>query len=243
MTRKPHLPTTLVLLGLLLPVSLTAQSDQSLVQSDQTGQSLGDLARSLRKSKAPPVHKVIDNDNLSQVVDEVESQRLRGRVRFSFDGVGKSFQVSSPDVTCSLSFSAQATSLLSDPFVPQDLPDSELVKLDGPATINGDTLQVSVYNGTAWNLKEITVGLTILRRPQTNTTYYGSAKLLPAAAGTAVPAEKHSDLTVLYHLKGSAPPLTTTDFHEKLGAVLGSEQEWHWAIVQAKGIPPKAAGN
>ncbi len=243
MTRKLYLPNALVLLGLLFPAGLAAQSDQPLAQSDQPSQSLGDLARSLRKSKAPPAHTVIDNENLTQVMDQVESQRLSGRLLFSFDRAGKSFQVSSPDVTCSLSFNAQSTSLLSDPYVPQDLPDGELVKLDGPATINGDTLQVSVYNGTAWNLKEITVGLTILRRPQTNTTYYGSAKLLPATAGTAVPAEKHSDLTVLYHLKGSAPPLTTTDFHEKLGAVLGSEQEWHWAIVQAKGIPPRATGN
>src|SRR3989442_1457309 len=163
MTRNPRLPITLVLLGLWLPVWVGAQSDPIFVQSDQTGQSLGDLARSLRKSKAPPVHTVIDNDNLSQVMDEAEGQRLKGRVRFSFDAVGKSFQVSSPDVTCSLSFNAQATSLLSDPYVPQDLPESELLKLDGPATI---------------------------------------------------------------------------DFREKLGAVLG-DQDWHWAIVHAKGVPPR----
>ncbi len=243
MTRKLYLPNALVLLGLLIPAGLTAQSDPTLVQSDQSGPSLGELARSLRKSKAQPTHAVIDNDNLSQVMNEVESRKLSGKLRFSFDGVGKGVQVSSPDVTCSLAFNAQSTSLLSDPYVPQDLPESELAKLDGPATINGDTLQVSVYNGTAWNLKEITVGLTILRRSETNTTYYGSAKLLPAAAETATPAEKHSDLTVLYHLKGSAPPLATTDFHEKLGAALGADQEWHWAIVQAKGIPPKVAGN
>ena len=56
-----------------------------------------------------------------------------------------------------------ATSLLSDPYAPQDLPEGELAKLDGPATISGDTLQVSVHNGTSWNIKEITVGLTILR--------------------------------------------------------------------------------
>jgi hypothetical protein len=242
MTRKLYLPNALVLLGLLIPAGLTAQSDQTLVPSDQSGPSLGELARSLRKSKAPSAHTVIDNDNLSQVMDEVESRKLSGKLRFSFNGAGKSVQVSSPDVTCSLAFNAQSTSLLSDPYVPQDLPDSELVKLDGPATINGDTLQVSVYNGTAWNLKEITVGLTILRRLQTNTSYYGSAKLLPAAE-TSTPAEKHSDLTVLYHLKGSAPPLATTDFHEKLGAALGTDQEWHWAIVQAKGIPPKTAAN
>jgi hypothetical protein len=240
MTHKLYLPNALVLMGLLVPAGLTAQSEPSFVQSDQTGQSLGELARSLRKSKTTPAHTVIDNDNLSQVMNQVESRKLSGSLRFSFDGVGKSFQVSSPDVTCSLSFNAQATSLLSDPYVPQDLPDSELVKLDGPATINGDTLQISVHNGTAWNLREITVGLTILRRPQPSTSYYGSAKLLPAAE-TTTSAEKHSDLTVLYHLKASAPPLATTDFREKLGAELVAGQEWHWAIVQAKGIPPKAA--
>ena len=223
-------------LALLLPFLAAAQSDTADVP-------LGDVARALRKKKAQPVHAVIDNDNLPQVMDEVQKRKLGDVSSLLSIEPGKNFQVSSPDVTCSLSFNAQSTSLLSDPYVPQDLPDGELVKLDGPATINGDTLQVSVYNGTAWNLKEITVGLTILRRSETNTTYYGSAKLLPAAAETATPAEKHSDLTVLYHLKGSAPPLATTDFHEKLGAALGADQEWHWAIVQAKGIPPKVAGN
>ena len=129
--------------------------------------------------------------------------------------------------------------LKADPFIAQDLPDSELAKLDGPATISGDTLQLALYNGSAWNLKEVTVGLTILRRPDVDTAYYGSAKLLPATVGPspAVP-EKRSDLTVLYHLKGTAAPLTTTVFTETLGAALGPDQDWHWAIVHAKGVPP-----
>src|SRR5207245_3719965 len=46
---------------------------------------------------------------------------------------------------------------------------TESCKLDGPASIEGDTLQLSVYNGTAWNVKEITVGLTILRRSERQT--------------------------------------------------------------------------
>jgi hypothetical protein len=231
-----------IFLGLTLPLRLMAQSDDPDV-------SLGDLARSLRKSKAPPEHAeidhavtdhgVIDNDNLTQVMNQVEAQRLNGRMQFSFDGLGKNFQVSSPDVTCSLSFNAQATALLSDPYVPQDLPAGELAKLEGPATIDGDRLQISVFNGTGWNLKEITVGLTILRSQDTKTAYFGSAKLIPAAAESGVPAEKHSDITVLYHLKGAAAPLTTTVFRETLGTALSSDQDWHWAIVEAKGIPPK----
>ncbi len=144
-------------LGLLLPVCAAAQSDTA-------EPSLGDVARSLRKGKAAVEHKVIDNDNLHKVMDEVQNLKLRA-TSFTIDGAGKKFQVSSPDVTCDLSFSASATSLLSDAYAPQELPADELSKLDGPATISGDTLQVSVHNGTTWNIKEITVGLTILREP------------------------------------------------------------------------------
>jgi hypothetical protein len=235
----PVLVVVAISLELTLPVRLMAQSDNSDI-------SLGDLARSLRKSKALPAHAtvdhaVIDNDNLTQVMNQVEGQRLNGRMQFSFDGLGKNFQVSSPDVTCSLSFNAQATALLSDPYVSRDLPAAELAKLEGPATIDGDRLQVSVFNGTGWNLKEITVGLTILRSGDTKTAYYGSARLIPASAESRVPvpAEKRSDITVLYHLKGAAAPLTTTVFRETLGTALAPDQDWHWAIIEAKGIPPK----
>jgi hypothetical protein len=232
MTRAVFSIIAVVLLGPMLPGTLLAQSDAPDL-------SLGDLARSLRKSKAPPAHTVIDNENLTQVMDDVESQRLNGHMLFSFDGIGKTFKVSSPDVTCSLSFNAQATALISDPYVPVSLPQEELAKLEGPATVEGGNLRVSVFNGTGWNLKEITVGLTILRRPQTSAAYYGSAKLVPASAADSIPAEKHSDITVLYHLKGAAAPFTTTVFRETLGNSMSPDQDWHWAIVEAKGFPPK----
>jgi hypothetical protein len=232
MNRKHFLAAILVLLGLLLPACLAAQSDDDDI-------SLGDFARSLRKGRGLPDRTVIDNDNLFQIMDEVESRRLSGSLLFSFDGLGKSFQVSSPDVTCSLSFSAQAASLVSDQLVPRDLPDSELSKLEGPAVINGDRLEVSIFNGTDWSLTEITVGLTILRHTDANGAYYGSAKLVPAPAGTAAPGEKPSDITVLYHLKGTAAPFTMTVFRESLSTALSVSQDWHWAIVQAKGLPPK----
>jgi hypothetical protein len=219
---------------------IAALAPRYVAAQSQNDMSLGDLARSLRRSKdrEVPALTVIDNDNLPQLMDEVESRRLMGHMLFSFDGAGKSFQISSPDVTCSLSFSAQATSLLSNPFAPQDLPASELAKLDGPATISGDTLQLSVYNGTSWSLKEITVGITLLRRSDAATAYYGTAKLVPASAGDTTPAEKRSDVTVLYHLKGAVAPFTTTVFRESLGSTFGPDQDWHWAIVQAKGVPP-----
>lgn len=237
MAFKLHLLGAVVIVGLVVPL-------QVIAQSDSPEPSLGDLARSLRKSRAAPAPPVvIDNDNLSQVMDEVQSRRLKGTVLFSVDGSGKNFQVSSPDVTCSLSFSAQATSLLSDPFVPQDLPASELVKLEGPASINGETFEVAMHNGSQWQIREITVGFTILRRPETAGAYYGPGRLVPAAQTTSVSSEKHADLTVLYRLKGNAAPSATSVFRETLSAPLRLDQDWHWAIVQAKGVPPRPAGN
>ena len=222
----------LVSLGLLLPVC-AAQSEDEV--------SLGDLARSLRQSKEPKepaAPSVIDNDNLTQVIDDVEHFRLGTRPTFTFEGGATHFQMSSPDGTCSLSFNANSTALLSSPYVSQDLPPSELAKLDGPANIHGDTLEVSMYNASSWNVREITVGLTIVRHDDTTADDYGAAKLLPAAAEDATPADKRSDVTLLLHLKGSSAPFATTVYREKLDENLDDGQEWHWAIVEAKGIPP-----
>jgi hypothetical protein len=222
----------LVSLGLLLPVC-AAQSEDEV--------SLGDLARSLRQSKEPKepaAPSVIDNDNLTQVIDDVEHFRLGTRPTFTFEGGATHFQMSSPDGTCSLSFNANSTALLSSPYVSQDLPQTELAKLDGPANIHGDTLEVSMYNASSWSVREITVGLTIVRHDDTTADDYGAAKLLPAATEDATPADKRSDVAVLLHLKGSAAPFATTVFREKLDENLDDGQEWHWAIVEAKGIPP-----
>jgi len=237
MKRKLYITAMLSFLALLLPFLAAAQSGTADVP-------LGDVARALRKKKAQPVHTVIDNDNLPQVMDEVQKRKLSDVSPLLSIEPGKNFQVSSPDVTCSLSFSAQAVPLLNDSIVSKELPDSELLKLDGPAAITGDTLQLSVYNGTGWNVREITVGLTVVRHENAKAAYYGSvalgsAKLIPAAATDDSAAEKRSDLTLLYHLKGKAAPLTTTVFREPLGITLRPDQEWHWAIVHATGIPPR----
>ena len=232
--------------GLLWPVSTRAQSDA-------TEMPLGDVARSLRKGQDVGTHNVIDNDNLSQVMEEVESRKLTGTsLVFSIDQSGKGFKVSSPDITCSLSFNAQASPLIADQFVSRDLPDADLAKLDGPASLSGDTLQVSLHNGTDWILREITVGLTIVRHESPSEAAKISVpKLVQAAQIVHTPApdappetapqavEKRSDVTVLIHLKGAAAPLATAVFRQSLGAALSPDQEWHWAIVKARGIPPR----
>ena len=234
---KLRLAVGLLLASMAVPLAAFAQ--------DHGGMSLGDLARSLRKSRELPAHSVIDNDNLTQVVDDAETRKLTGAsMLFSIDEAGKGFKVSSPDVTCSLSFSGQASALLSDPFVSQELPTNELLKLDGPASLKDNALEINVYNGSAWNLREITVGLTIVRHAGSNPSAakHHAGRLIPASAidpETPAPAEKRSDMTVLYHLKGSAAPSTTTVFRETLVGGPISDQDWHWAIVQAKGIPPQ----
>jgi hypothetical protein len=198
---------------------------------------LGDLARSLRRNKGLPSHAVIDNDNMSQVMQEVETRKMKGAVAFSIDEAGKNLQMNSPDVTCSLSFSANSTPLISEGIVSQDMPLAELIKLDGPAAIDGDTLELQVYNGSDWNVHEITVGLTIVRH--STTASVTGAKLVTASAESQTPApEKRADVTLLYKLIGAAAPLTTTVFKESLAIPLGPNQEWHWSIVRAKGTPP-----
>jgi hypothetical protein len=208
---------------------------------------LGDVARSLRK-KPVSSEAVIDNDNLTKVMDDAESRHATGSSPvFSLDPGGKSFHVSSPDVTCSLSFSAKTTSLLSDPLMLDELPRAELAKLDGPATIDGDSLQVSMHNGTAWELREVVIGLTIVKRQEAGDTAssFGQARIVPAVAGVDLPQthdsfQKQPDVTLLLRVKGSAAPSTTATFRTPLNFALFPDQEWHWAIVKAKGIPPQA---
>jgi hypothetical protein len=214
-------------------------------QEDPNDTPLGDVARSFRRKTAPS-EVVIDNDNFSQVVDDAESRRAAGATMvFSLDPGGKNFHVSSPDVSCSLSFSAKTSSLLSDPVMLDELPRSELAKLDGPATIDGDSLQVSMHNGTSWELREVVIGLTIIRRPDNlDASYYGPARIVPAvSAVSSQPAQdssqKQPDVTVLLRVKGSAAPSATALFRTQLNFALFPDQEWHWAIVKAKGLPPQ----
>jgi hypothetical protein len=240
------------ILLLALPPWASAQEDPGDIP-------LGDVARSFRKNAASPKipetvpntvsNTVIDNDNFGQVMDEAESRRAAGSLlRFSFDpGGARSLRISSPDVSCSLSFTSKTTSPLADPLLLDELPRSELAKLDGPATIDGDSLQVSMHNGTSWELHEVVIGLTIVRRPEPGETvsYIRPAGVVPSLVGNASPPvqdsfQKQPDVTLLLRMKGSAAPSTTAIFRAALNFALFPDQEWHWAIVRAKGIPPQA---
>ncbi|HEY6337215.1 MAG TPA: hypothetical protein VIW68_01855 [Candidatus Sulfotelmatobacter sp.] len=262
----------LVGLWLLAPALLAAQ------YQDDSDTPLGDVARNFRKQNAaslqasprtsPPAAQpeIIDNDNLSQVMDEVDSRRVaRSSFLYSIEGPGKSFQVASPDVTCSLSFTANVKSLLASSYTQMELPADALVKLSGPAAIHGDSLQVSVFNGTDWHVSEVGVVLTVVKRTEFPEEALGDrlpgdasgnkhrpndnlAKVVPAAGlepfserdnAAENHSEKRSDIAVLYHMRAAAPPFGVTVFAAPLNMEIAPDQEWHWAIVQAKGYPPR----
>jgi len=224
--------------GLLLAAPAVAQEDAP---------SLGDLARNLRKNKtqqgpqAPAAAPVIDNDNLQQVMEDAKNARpmRQDKTVLSIDPVTDHVKVSSPDVTCSLSFNSQASSLIIKPILVEDLPLTELLKIDGPGSIQEGNLDLQVFNGTDWNLHEITIGLTLERKPGENAELAARARVIPASEGGApVAIERRSDVTLLYHLKAEAKPFSTTVFHENIGITPGPDEDWRWSIVEAKGVPP-----
>ncbi|MGD0509211.1 MAG: hypothetical protein ABSA27_15520, partial [Terriglobales bacterium] len=233
-----------LLFALLLPSTAVAQDDAP---------SLGDLARALRKNKLdlqpqqPPdsaAGTVIDNDNLTQVMDDAKNARpvKPDKTVLSIDPSGNTVKVSSPDVTCSLSFNARASSLLIKPILIEDLPLTELLKLDGPGSIQDESLQLEVFNGTDWDIREITIGLTLERKPGENAELAARARVIPAAEGLApIVVERRSDVTLLYHLNAEAKPFSTTEFREDIGITPGADEDWRWSIVEAKGIRPSQA--
>jgi hypothetical protein len=228
-----------VLCALLGPLLLVAQEDEP---------SLGDVARNLRRNKAQqqveqaqpqPAPAVIDNDNLTQALEDVRRIKSAEKLVFSIDPSGKNFRLTSPDVSCSLAFNGRTSSLLIKPVLIEDLPLAELLKLDGPASIQDESLQLELLNGTDWELREITVGITLERKPGQNAEVAARARVIPAAELSApVTVERRSDMTLLFHLKATAKPFSTTIFRENIGITPGADEDWRWSIVEAKGIRP-----
>ena len=217
--------------ALALPCALKAQSEDG-------DPSLGDFARALRQSKQAQAGPEINNDNFSEMMRAADQQKPWDALKYSISSGGNSFQVSAPDVTCNLSFNSRATALLTDPFATSSLPDSEIAKLNGPARIDGDTFEISMYNGSDWTLREVTVALTIVH-PSASIASYGPGKLIPASVTSSDTDQKLSDTTLLFHMKGSAASTSTTVFQQSLQSQLAPGDDWHWAIIDAKGMPPK----
>ena len=192
---------------------------------------LGDVARLYRKGGSD--RPVIDNDNLPVMMDKAEAERLNGKPVFSIDPSGKTFRVTSPDGSCSLSFDAKAAALITTPRTFSALPLDDLGRLDGTASIHDGVIDVQLQNGTEWDLKEIVVGVTLLNE---RASLMKSVNLLGPTDGMLLP--KTPDVTMLYHLKATTLPDGTTVFRGTLDQDLGPTTDWHWALVGAKGVPP-----
>ncbi len=231
-----------LLLALCLPAFVCAQEDQP--------PSLGEVAREARKVKPPENpsgsdQKVIDNDNFATVLDEAEAARLTGKPVFSIDRSGSAFRMTSPDGTCSLSFDAKATALISSSFVSTDLPQDELPKLEGHALIHDDVVEISVHNGTRWELRELVIGVTVLQFQSAVQIDASSAE--PKTVSDPTWTGKRPDSTAIYHLRGSV----SANSNGTLTAILGADSnvsvsgsaDWHWALVSARGIPPASQGS
>lgn len=229
---------------LLLVVGATLVPARLLAQSDPDDVPLGDVARSLRKKA--PTKPVIDDDNLSQVMQEADSRKGFGSsLRFLMAGDLSGFRVSAPDVTCNLSFSSNVKSLLAGQYSEMDMPASELARLEGHASIEGDSLNVSVHNGTDWHVSEIAVAVMIVRKSVANAAAgEGLSNLETATAEGARPPEvqtdKKPDTTVIYRMRAVGVPWSVTTFSARLQSELGAGSEWHWAVVQARGYPPES---
>ena len=236
MSRVPGIRFLLVVAALwaaLIPVRSLAQEDSSEVP-------LGDVARNLRKNnQAAKQVQVIDDDNLTQVMEQGDARPGAGSsLRYLMSGETKGFQVSAPDATCSLAFTANVKSLLSSSqYAQMDLPAETLAKLEGPATIEGDALTVSVFNATDWHVSEVVVALTVVKMTGDGLT--GDSGTAVGNAFQDVRPERKPDVIVMYRMRAPAPPWSRAVFSAPLNLSLASGQEWHWAIVEAKGYPPQ----
>lgn len=239
----------LLLIVLLMPLGAI----RATAQDDPDQMPLGDVARNLRK-KTPLAKPVIDDDNLPQVMQQADSHdEAASGFRFLMSGESRGFQVSVPDATCSLAFTANVKSLLSGQYDQMDLPPTEMAKIEGKAVVEGDALTVPVFNGTQWHLSELAVALTVVRKARTGVVPWNQERASSSSAdGTAsltreigadafqrVRPEKRPDVTMIYRMRAAALPWSNAVFSAPLNVELDPGEEWHWAIVQAKGYPPE----
>ncbi len=243
MSRRCEIPRAIllrVLLAALMAFAVTPRmigqnGEQDAAQDDPNNVPLGDVARNMRKNSAHP-QQVIDDDNLSNAMQQADSRHSASGLRYVMGGGDKDFRVASPDVTCSLAFSPNAKSLLSSQYAQMELPPDDLAKIHGPATIEGDALTVSIFNGTDWHVSEISVAVTIVKKDADASSLNGLSTM--AAPDSMVRPEKKPDTTFIYRMRAAASPWATTTFNAPLNGDLAEGEEWHWAILQARGYPP-----
>jgi hypothetical protein len=233
---------TVALLTALAPLRATAQDDPDEIP-------LGDAARNLRKKT--PATPIIDDDNLPQVMQQADAHHDFGQnLRFLMAGKRRGFQVEAPDVTCSLSFTANVKALLAGQYAEMELPPAEMAKIQGKAVLEGDALSVPVFNGTQWHLSEITVVFTLVRKAGSGSGQTDMSSTDPVHGAPVrndleidpfeqIRPEKKPDTTLIYRMRAAATPWSDAVFSAPLNMQLAPGEEWYWGIVQAKGYPPE----
>jgi len=217
------------MLVVVLAIFATATSMCLMAQDDSDDVPLGDVARNLRR-KNNVTKPVVDDDNLPQVMERAETSHSFGSgLTFLMTGQSKGFQVAAPDVTCSLSFTANVKSLLAGQYSQMDLPPAELARVQAQAAIEGDSLTVPIFNGTDWHLSELAVAFTVVRK----------SNEIEADPLEQVRGEKKPDNIVIYKMRAAAPPWQPAVFSARLDSNPSPGDEWHWAIVQVRGYPPE----
>jgi hypothetical protein len=234
-----HFPRTRLWLALAVLGAALAPVP-AIGQDEPSEPPLGAVARSLRKK--PPKPAVIDDDNLTQVLQQVESRRGFGSsLRYLMSGDGSGFRVSAPDVTCNLSFSSNVKALLAKQYAEMELPASDVAKLEGHATLADDALTVSVHNGTDWHVSEISVAFTVINnQPGVDAPLENPMSQPESANDRPSRADKKPDTTVLYRMRAVGVPWSVTSFSSRLNGITVSNGEWHWAVVSARGYPPES---
>ena len=80
------------------------------------------------------------------------------------------------------------------------------------------------------------------RRPGEDAETAALAQVLPVVEnGTQALVERHSDVTLLFHLKTETKPFERSTLSEYVGVTPGPDEDWRWSIVEAKGIRPAGA--
>ncbi len=118
-----------------------------------------------------------------------------------------------------------------------DLPAAELRKLRGVAVWSGDTLKLTVYNGTAWRVTELSV--RVGRFVSDEFAYDASAlRLLPLAGPVDTRVADLLFRVAPDRKKPGLNPLDTGAFEGPGGA---APESFRWEIESARGYPPASA--
>jgi hypothetical protein len=109
----------------------------------------------------------------------------------------------------------------------EDLPASEVTRLRGVAGWSGDTLTITVHNGSGWRVTEILVRTSRLKNQSIDAE--APKRLLPAGElRKGIATDKKAGLN----------PLDTGPFEGVVGAPPAA---YSWSIEAARGYPPRSS--